>query len=75
MWKAYKSSHEYSLRAKYCDPDNFDMYIYNDFNGYGLVELIENTVRQILDADTENWLMASRFSISKRHSRKRVMTP
>ncbi|KAF1963018.1 hypothetical protein CC80DRAFT_588495 [Byssothecium circinans] len=28
-------------RAKYCDPDNFNMYIYNDWKGYGLQEIIE----------------------------------
>ena len=34
----------WSRRAKYCDPDNFNMYIYNDFKGWGLQEVIENIV-------------------------------
>jgi hypothetical protein len=37
---------EYRRRSTYCDPDNFGMYIYNDFNGWGLQELMENLVRQ-----------------------------
>ena len=35
---------EYERRATYTDPDNFDMYIYNDFHGYGFQELLENLV-------------------------------
>lgn len=31
-------------QASYCDPDNFDMYVYNDFYGYALRSLIEKTV-------------------------------
>lgn len=30
--------------ASYRSPDNFNMYIYNDFEGYGILELIENHV-------------------------------
>ena len=32
------------IRAQLLDNDNFGMYIYNDFNGYGLQELIQNIV-------------------------------
>lgn len=28
--------------AEYHDPDNFQMYVYNDFFGYGLMEMVEN---------------------------------
>lgn len=35
---------EWHRRTDYCKPDNFDMYIYNDFFGYGLQELQENLV-------------------------------
>ena len=35
---------EWHRRASYCDPDNFDMYIYNDWLAWGLNELHENLV-------------------------------
>jgi hypothetical protein len=35
---------EWHRRADYCQPDNFDMYIYNDWFGYGLQELQESLV-------------------------------
>ena len=35
---------EWHRRMDYCNPDNFDMYIYNDWYGYGLQELQENLV-------------------------------
>lgn len=31
-------------------PDLFDMYIYNDYHGYGIVQVIQNT---LLDFDQE----------------------
>ncbi|KAH9875132.1 hypothetical protein J1614_004622, partial [Plenodomus biglobosus] len=37
-----------SRKAKYCNPDNFNMYLYNDWHGWGLQEIIEN---QLLDFD------------------------
>jgi hypothetical protein len=47
MWEGYKTFTEYQRRSRYCDPDNFGMYIYNDFAGYGLQELMENLVSHI----------------------------
>jgi len=44
MWKSWEMVCEWKRLASYTDPDNFKMYIYNDFNGYGLQELIENRV-------------------------------
>jgi hypothetical protein len=44
LWEGYKTFSDYQRRAKYCDPDNFSMHIYNDFQGYGLQELMENMV-------------------------------
>jgi hypothetical protein len=38
---------EWHRRASYCDPDNFDMYIYNDWLGWGLQELHENLVSRL----------------------------
>lgn len=35
---------EWHRRTDYCQPDNFDMYIYNDWFGYGVQELQENLV-------------------------------
>jgi hypothetical protein len=45
LMKTWKTFIDYRRRAKYCDPDNFGMYIYNDFCGKGYMELIENLVR------------------------------
>ncbi|KAF2813464.1 uncharacterized protein BDZ99DRAFT_460703 [Mytilinidion resinicola] len=33
---------EYTDQAQRRDQDNFDMYVYNDFTGYGLQEVVEN---------------------------------
>lgn len=46
MWEGYKTFLDYRRRANYCNPDNFGMYIYNDFEGWGLQELMENQVGQ-----------------------------
>src|SRR4051812_40271246 len=45
LWETYKSYRDYRNRGHYCNPDHFDMYIYNDFYSYGLIEIIENMVR------------------------------
>jgi hypothetical protein len=44
LWEGYKTFSDYRRCSKYCDPDNFGMYISNDFHGYGLQELMENLV-------------------------------
>ena len=44
MWKSWQLLCDYSVRAKYTMPDFFDMYIFNDFHGYGMIELAENAV-------------------------------
>jgi hypothetical protein len=44
QWKAWEMSQDWARRANYCRPDNFGMYLYNDWEGYGLRELIENAV-------------------------------
>lgn len=44
MWNGFKTYMDYRRRANYCDPDRFGMYIYNDWSGYGLMELMENLV-------------------------------
>ena len=41
---AWSVADEWRRRTDYCNPDAFDMYIYNDFYGYGLMELQENLV-------------------------------
>lgn len=35
---------ERKTTASYCCPDAFDMYIWNDWEGYGLLEIVENFV-------------------------------
>lgn len=44
IWEGYKMFMDYRRRAKYCSPDNFDMYIYNDWEGRGYQELLQNFV-------------------------------
>ena len=44
QWSGWKMYSDYKRRAGYCDPDAFGMYIYNDFQGWGIQELIENFV-------------------------------
>lgn len=44
LWSAWKTFRNYESRADYCDPDKFSMYIYNDFCGHGMAELLENLV-------------------------------
>lgn len=44
LWAGFKAFSEYRRRSNYCCPDRFSMYIYNDFEGWGLQELMENQV-------------------------------
>ena len=44
MWKSWQLLCDYSVRARYTLPDCFGMYIFNDFHGYGMIELAENAV-------------------------------
>ncbi|CZT16039.1 uncharacterized protein RCC_01879 [Ramularia collo-cygni] len=41
-WSAFKKYHDYCRFATYVDPDAFDMYIYNDYQAYGTIQLVEN---------------------------------
>jgi hypothetical protein len=45
LWEAWQYSKDYERRSTYCCPDQLGMYIYNDFEGYGQIELVENMVR------------------------------
>ena len=42
--KAYEMHFDLKGGASFRIPDRFDMYLFNDFEGYGLQELIENMV-------------------------------
>ena len=42
--KGYELMREWLNQADKRCPDNFDMYIFNDFYGYGICEVIENMV-------------------------------
>lgn len=44
IWDGYNMFLDYSRRSKYCCPDNFGMYIYNDWEGWGYQELLQNFV-------------------------------
>ncbi|KAI8934718.1 hypothetical protein NX059_008407 [Plenodomus lindquistii] len=48
MYSAYEKYDLQARKAKYCDPDMFNMYLYNDWHGWGLQECIEN---QLVDFD------------------------
>jgi hypothetical protein len=45
MVSAWKNFDGFYRRAKYCDPDNFKMYIHNDLKGYGVQEIAVHAVR------------------------------
>ena len=44
LWETWTLICEYRRLATYTNPDMFGMHIYNDFNGYGIQELVENLV-------------------------------
>jgi hypothetical protein len=45
MWKSWEYLCDGVREAGYTDPDNFGMYVYNDFHGYGVMGLAERQVR------------------------------
>jgi hypothetical protein len=45
MWKSWEYLCDWLRLAGYTDPDNFGMYVYNDFHGYGVLSLGERQVR------------------------------
>jgi hypothetical protein len=44
MWGAWLRYDGFCRRAKYCDPDNFNMHLYTDWKGWGMQEIIDNAV-------------------------------
>jgi hypothetical protein len=44
MWKSWEYLCDGVREAAYTDPDNFGMYVYNDFHGYGVLSLAERQV-------------------------------
>jgi hypothetical protein len=53
LWEGFQFFEEYRRRVNYCSPDRFGMYIYNDFEGYGYQELMENMVSWCDDDDAD----------------------
>ena len=41
IWEAWTLLCDLKRRMDYCNPDNFGMYIYNDFHSYDIVELVD----------------------------------
>lgn len=41
MWDLWQQLCELRVHEDYCNPDDFDMHIYTDFEGYDIVALIE----------------------------------
>lgn len=48
MFNAYMKLDWLQRKARYCNPDNFDMDLYNDWYSWGLTEILENMVRVTL---------------------------
>ncbi|KAH7090394.1 hypothetical protein FB567DRAFT_617809 [Paraphoma chrysanthemicola] len=44
MMSAWEKYDNFCRRVKYCDPDNFNMYIYKHFKGYGVQEIVDNAM-------------------------------
>ncbi|ORY18876.1 hypothetical protein BCR34DRAFT_553706 [Clohesyomyces aquaticus] len=44
MWDAWKMYQDHQRKGMYCNPDRFSMYIYNDWHGWGLMEIMENAL-------------------------------
>jgi hypothetical protein len=63
IWEGFELFNEYERRSNYCNPDMFDMYICNDWNGWGQMELVENMVRIVL------WTQAFRLLLICQDSR------
>lgn len=45
VWSAWRQMCELRAQEDYCNPNNFDMHIYNDFESYAIVALVEMRVR------------------------------
>lgn len=58
MWKSWTNYCDLKRLAFYTCPDAFDMYIYNDFHGYGIQELVQNTVRNACGNDVASGLLS-----------------
>lgn len=60
LWEGWKKFCELTRTITFCDPDNFGMYIYNDWKGYGVVEAVENYLsdfdRTLKKQVDEKWL-------------------
>lgn len=41
IWDAWKQMCELRVQEDYYDPDNSELHVYTDFNGYGIVALLE----------------------------------
>ncbi|KAF1834549.1 hypothetical protein BDW02DRAFT_568937 [Decorospora gaudefroyi] len=44
MWEAWLKTDILGRKARYCNPDNFGMYLCNDWQGWGMQEIGENVM-------------------------------
>ncbi|KAK3641412.1 hypothetical protein LTR56_006922 [Elasticomyces elasticus] len=64
MKDAYSKVDNLRTKASYCDPENYGMYIYNDFHAYGVAEVLDsqllafNTAYKKKDTN-QMWIIAS----------------
>jgi hypothetical protein len=74
MWSAWSRFDGFCRRAKYCDPNKPHMQIYTDWEGWGMQDIIDNTVSECdgLSSST-SILTLIRWSTSTKLSRQRIM--
>jgi hypothetical protein len=57
IWSAWLRFDSFCRRAKYCDPDAFDMTLYTDWKGWGMQEIVDNAVCQDLALNHELFVL------------------
>ena len=57
MWDAWLQLDGFCHRAKYCDPDNFNMFLESHWKGYGMQEVLDNLVSfaYLCSAPVDSW--------------------
>ncbi|KAI1474121.1 hypothetical protein F4774DRAFT_401622 [Daldinia eschscholtzii] len=51
----YRKYYTQHIHLSLRDPDNFDMYTYNDHAGYGCLELVQNLILDYVEAAERGW--------------------
>lgn len=68
LWEGWKKFCDLEQTIAFCDPDNFGMYVYNDWKAYGVVEAVENYLvafdKAMKKPSEESWLFQAWAFIS-----------